>query len=243
MSCNDNLNYFAKNIFSQHGEDGILERLLDLIGTQEKYAVEFGAWDGIFLSNIRNLIVNHGYKGLFIEGDFEKMAECKENYKDNENVSCVQDFVGFIEHKKLDVFLKENNIPKNFDVLVIDIDGYDYHVWESLVDYRPRIVIIEYNASMPNDVFFVNPYSESIFMGSSAVAMVVLGFQKGYELVATTTTNCIFVVEEEYDKVCISDNRLTTLRYENHLSDGVFYQTYNKQFLMQGYKNYIWEQN
>ena len=92
------------------------------------------------------------------------------------------------------------------DVLSIDIDGYDYHVWDAVQDYRPRIVIIEYNPSIPNDIIAINPHREDIFTGSSAAALVELGRKKGYSLIAVTQTNLLFVVNEEYDKLEIWDN-------------------------------------
>lgn len=60
------LNKFNNSVNTQNGEDGIFEHILEVIGTTSKYAVEFGGWDGIHLSNIRELIVNKGFSGLFI---------------------------------------------------------------------------------------------------------------------------------------------------------------------------------
>jgi len=56
---------YKKNIFSQNGEDGIIEKIFDLIGTRNKVCCEFGAWDGIHFCNIRNLIINKGWHGVF----------------------------------------------------------------------------------------------------------------------------------------------------------------------------------
>jgi hypothetical protein len=234
------INSHSRSVYSQFGEDGIIEKLFSLIEMKNKFAVEFGGWDGIIGSNIRNLIINHGYSGLYIEGDPQKASACIDNYAGNEKVRCIDGYVGFIEQKKLDDYLFENHVPSDFDLLSIDIDGYDYHVWDSLKDFHPRVVIIEYNITIPNEVFFINPYSESLLQGSSASALVALGHKKGYELVAVTLSNCVFVKEEEYEKVGISDNRLETLRNENYLSDGVYFQTYDKQLLNKGYPRYFW---
>lgn len=87
----------------------------------------------------------------------------------------------------------------------------------------------------------VNPRSESALCGSSAAAIVELGRKKGYLLVAATMTNLIFAIEEEYDKLEIWDNSLEVLRGKNLLSDGRFFQTYQKQVIVAGYTNYIWE--
>lgn len=133
------------------------------------------------------------------------------------------------------------NAPEQIDLISIDIDGYDYHVWDSLKEYRPRVIIIEYNPSIPNDMVVVNPRSETAFCGSSAAAFVELGRRKGYSLAVVTTTNLIFVAEEEYDKLEIWDNSLDVLREKNILMDGRFFQTYRKEVILAGYTQYIWE--
>ena len=59
-SSNNYLNSFEKKIYSQFGEDGILEEILKRLGEQniDKWCVEFGARDGISDSNTYNLINN-----------------------------------------------------------------------------------------------------------------------------------------------------------------------------------------
>lgn len=55
------LNEFASNVTSQFGEDGIIEKILEVIGDANRWCVEFGASDGVYLSNTYNLIKNKGY--------------------------------------------------------------------------------------------------------------------------------------------------------------------------------------
>ena len=234
------LNAYENNVFSQTGEDGIIVEILNRIGMKNKYAVEFGGWDGVYLSNIRNLIVNHGYGGMFIEGDPERSAECRENYKEYKNVTSACGFVGFVQNKKLDQFLAEDNAPVDFDFLVIDIDGFDYHIWDSLKKYKPRIVMIEINPTIHNDIMYINPRTEEHFMGTSAAAMVALGHTKGYELVCCTAFNCIFVRAEEYEKVGITDNRLNTLRNEDSYCCGKYWQTFDAKIQYKGFPTFVW---
>lgn len=236
-----NYSRYAKNINSQHGEDGILEAIFNKIGTSSKYAVEFGGWDGVYLSNIRHLITDHGFSGLFIEGEKERAGKLLENYKDYPNVQCVVAYVGFRGEYTLDHILEEKNAPEQIDLISIDIDGYDYHVWEALRQYRPRVILIEYNPSIQNDMVVVNPRSETSFCGSSAAALVELGRRKGYCLVAVTETNLIFVVEEEYGRLEIWDNDLNVLRAETRLGNGGFFQTYDKRVMLTGFTYYIWD--
>lgn len=235
-----NLNKYANNINSQHGEDGILKRLFEIIGFSSKFAVEFGGWDGIYLSNIRNLIIEQNFSAIFIEGDTLKAKDLINNYKQYPNVICVEAYVGFKENTRLDDILLANNAPTPIDIISIDIDGYDYHVWDSLQKYKPRVIIIEYNPTIPNDIVFIPPYSEHILKGASATALVALGRKKGYSLVAVTQTNLIFIIEEEYNKLGIYDNDLNVLRPVDRLSDGKYFQTFDKEIVLTGVNSYLW---
>ena len=60
---------FGRKVHSQGAEDGVTEEIFRVIGTRSKWCVEFGAWDGVFLSNTCNLIRNHGWSAVLIEGD------------------------------------------------------------------------------------------------------------------------------------------------------------------------------
>src|SRR5438132_14120482 len=68
MPVNAWLQEYAKSVHSQYGEDGIIEKILETIGQQDRWCVEFGAWDGKHLSNTFNLIEHHGYSAVLIEG-------------------------------------------------------------------------------------------------------------------------------------------------------------------------------
>lgn len=209
---NIGLNRYAYNVNSQNGEDGIIEYIFEKIEIKSCFAVEFGGWDGIYLSNIRNFVLSNDINALFIEGDPGKVQEGRRNYKENYKVAFANEWVGVRKNKKLDLILEEHHVPKELDLLSIDIDGYDYWVWESLKKYRPRVVIIEFNPATTNEVVMINPDNESLLYGSSPLAMVELGKRKGYELAAVTNCNCIFVVSEEFEKLGIVDNSLEYLR-------------------------------
>lgn len=205
------LEQYAYNVNSQWGEDGIIEYIFEKLGLKSNYAVEFGGWDGVFLSNIRKLILEKNMNAVFIEGDQQKAEDGRSNYKGNEKVKFINSYVGF-ERNRLDEILKDNDVPTNIDLLSIDVDGYDYQIWNSLKNYRPRVVIVEYNPSVSNEIVFINPNNESLLCGSSALAFVELAKRKGYELAAVTDANCIFVVQEEFEKLEIFDNSLDNLR-------------------------------
>ena len=116
----------SSNTYSQTGEDGIIAKILSLLPETDRWCVEFGAWDGIHLSNVRKLILESQYNAVMIEGDASKFQLLKNNYCDNENVRVVNAFVGFERRNSLDKILSSYEIPKDFDFLSIDIDGNDY---------------------------------------------------------------------------------------------------------------------
>lgn len=206
------LSRHAGNVTSQRGEDGIISQALKLIGNNDGWCVEFGAWDGKECSNTYNLIVNKGYSSVLIEGDSERYAKLVETYRGNSKVIPVNKMVGFEACNNLDVILAETQIPLDFDFLSIDIDGNDYHVWDAITRYRPKLLAIEYNPTIPNAVAFVQPKDMNITQGSSIKAIVNLCKRKGYELVATTDFNGIFIDSRFYALFGIKDNSPEVLR-------------------------------
>lgn len=207
------LDQFARKVHSQNGEDGIIEKVFEIIEAKNKWCVEFGAWDGIYLSNTCNLIRNHGWSAVHIEGNAEKFAELRSNFAGNRNVHAIHALIGFTKGKDtIDAALKRAQIPVDFDLISIDIDGNDYHIWRSMEVYQPRVVVIEFNPAVPNDVVFVQDRDMAIHQGASLAALIELGKQKGYELVATTNCNAVFVRGELFRKFGIADNSIDAMR-------------------------------
>src|SRR4030042_1425967 len=141
----ETLSAYARNTYSQRGEDGIIARILDLIGPIPKWCAEFGAWDGIHLSNTHALM-EQGWSGVFIEGSPERFKELKKTYSGNPKAYPICAFVGFQPLTDLDSLLATTPIPKDFGILSIDIDGNDYHVWEASCLYRSSLVGVSDNS-------------------------------------------------------------------------------------------------
>lgn len=206
-STNSNtwLNDCAEKVTSQHGEDGIIEKILEVINDSDKWCVEFGSWDGKKLSNTYNLIANKDYSAVLIEGDKQRFKDLLNTFESNSKVTPVNSFVGFNVDDNLDTILKNSGIPKNFDLLSIDVDGNDYHIWDATKEYKPKIVVIEFNGTIPPQVEFVQPRDMSITYGSSILSITKLAKTKGYELVAATS-NAIYVDAKYFDLFGIEDN-------------------------------------
>ena len=209
------LNGFADDVHSQFGEDGILAEVLRRIDASPlarpaeapRWCVEFGAWDGIHLSNTRHLVESHGYCAVLIEGDPDRFADLVAN-SPSDRVHAIKAWVAIEGDLRLDALLASTPLPRDFDVLSIDVDGVDHHLWRSLVDHRPRIVCIEFNPTIPNRVRFVQPPDPSVQWGSSPRSIVELATDKGYDLVACTQVNLVFTSSEFTDAV-LDGRRLT----------------------------------
>lgn len=206
------LKQFANNKFSQFGEDGIIKKIFDVLPKQEEYwCVEFGAWDGKFLSNTYELIENNSWKGILIEGNAKKIPALKQTYRDNNNAVLINKLVSFEGINTLDNIIKETDIPVDFDLLSIDIDGNDYHIWESVKNYQPKVVVIEFNPSIPSEIEFVQEKNYTLNHGNSLLSLIKLGVLKGYELIGTTYCNGIFVRKEFYGLFELNDNSITSM--------------------------------
>ncbi|CAB4322699.1 MAG: hypothetical protein F2520_02170 [Actinobacteria bacterium] len=191
----EQLQTYAADVHSQFGEDGIIAEILDRIAVTiepTKWCVEFGAADGVWLSNTCNLIRQRDYRAVLIEVDPDRAAQLAVNHPQPEVIKLSRR-VGFDGDDRLESILAGSGLPIDFDVLSIDIDGCDYWVLDSIETYQPRVIIIEFNPSIPNCVEFVQPRDFSVQQGSSPLSLQKLAASKGYELVATTFVNLILV--------------------------------------------------
>lgn len=239
----EKLSEYKKDVFTQAGEDGIIEKILNTLPShsRDKWCVEFGAWDGIYLSNARNLILNQGYSAVLIEGGKAKYNDLSNNYSSQENVLTVNAFVGFTEKDGLDSIIANTNIPQEFDFLSIDVDGNDYHIWKAVSKYQPKVICIEFNPTIPTEVSFVQPADPNLNQGSSLLSLVELGKEKGYELIEVLSFNAFFVDAKYYSLFEIKDNDPATLRKDlSHITylftgfDGTVFLSGNKRLPWHG---------
>jgi hypothetical protein len=231
----------AKNVYSQTGEDGILEAIFQHISPtgSAPWAVEFGAWDGKKFSNTCNLLMHRGWHGVMIEANPSKHAELVQTYAGNAKVHCLNAWVTFDGAGSLDTLLAATRIPQDFDLLSIDIDGNDYHIWDSVKQYRAKVVVIEFNPSIPHNISFVQERNMLVRQGSSLLAIAELGKRKGYELVCVTELNAIFVRNDFFEAFGIRDNSLDTLHKDTQYITQVF-QLYDGTLVWRGCREMLW---
>lgn len=210
------INEYEQKIYSQNGEDGIIDYIFSQIETTNKFSVEFGVGDG-FESNTAYLLEKKNWTGLMMDYGSDNKIHVSNVVKKawkNKNLGLkknIQNDIRFakkilsrnkrtksfqfdiknerVTAENIQNLFAKYNVPTDFDLLSIDIDFNDYWVWKSIVDYFPRVVIIEYNSSIPSNESKVVPYDpDSIwdgtnYFGASLLALNNLAIQKGYTLV------------------------------------------------------------
>ncbi len=199
-----------ENVYSQFGEDGIIEEILRRLGLWEQapgslFCVEFGAWDGKHLSNTRRLIEERGARAILIEGDKARARELEENCRAFAGVRPIHRMITWSGAHSLFRTLQEADCVERPDLLSIDVDGHDYWIWSSLRDYQATIVVIEYNPTIPYKHVYVPPYDPGERHGCSLAAVIELADSKGYELAAVTEVNAIFVKRERFADLGLAD--------------------------------------
>src|SRR3954468_17819163 len=175
----------AFNDYSQFGEDGVLQAILSVIGTNNEWCFECGAADGLFFSNTRRLI-EQGWHAVLVEADpvvFPRLV----NNNHNDRVTCFNHLVDSTH--RIDAILHRAGAPLDIDLVVIDVDGQDYYLFNSMLQYRPRVVMVEFDRHVEDD--FIPTLGGIGQAGSAAIEKLVTG--KFYQLVHANKCNGIFV--------------------------------------------------
>jgi hypothetical protein len=210
------LSEYEYRVFSQGGEDGVIEKLFEIIEPSSRFAVEFGCSDGVTGSNVRNLIIHYGWSGLLMDGNPEAITKAKKAYADRPGAIVAEEW---IYPGNVELLFEKYGVPEDLDLLVIDIDSNDYYVWRAIRDYRPKVVLIEYNPNFPPPQKVVvnfhpmNYWDASDYYGASIQSLYELGKKKDYELVYDTRsgTNLVFVDRKYFGRLNIRDNSPETL--------------------------------
>lgn len=185
------LQRFGKKVYSQNDEDGIIERIVSDLGISPGFFVEIGVgppWGHTLAetgleANCR-LLRERGWQGLFVDAQV---------FPPETHVVTAE-----ITPFNVNRLLRKHAVPESFDLLSIDIDGQDFWVWMNLT-FQPRVVVIEYNASIPLEVSCVIPllphfrWDGTNWFGASLAALVKLADSRSYTLVHANGVNAFFV--------------------------------------------------
>lgn len=189
-------------VFSQWGEDGIIDWLTSLVPIERKLFIEFGVED-YSEANTRFLLAHKNWSGLIFDSDADKVASIRrrELYWQYDLTAEA----AFIARENINDLLRQQGVEGDIGLLSIDIDGNDYWVWQAVSVVSPRIVVIEYNSRLGADRAITVPYRADfaraqahhsmIYYGASLRALWKLARDKGYQLVCCNSAgnNAFFV--------------------------------------------------
>jgi len=190
------------SVFSQIGDDGIIQYLINQIDIPNKYFIEFGVQNYIE-STTRFLMMNDNWSGLIYDGSKEFI-----DFIQNDYYYWLYDLKArnlFITAENINTAFINENVPKEPGILHIDIDGNDYWIWKAINSINPIIVIMEYNSGFGEERSITVPYKpdferynahySGVYFGSSLKALCNLADEKGYSFVGSNSygNNAYFV--------------------------------------------------
>jgi hypothetical protein len=176
--------------FSQNGEDGILLLVFSLIGVTNRRSVELGASNGTSC-NTANLILNHGWTGLLVDGALREVEHGRRFYASHPDTAAQPPTFlhAWVTRENVNDLVAGAGFRGDIDLLSLDIDGNDYWIWDALDCVSPRVVVLEYRTFWGTDRAVTVPYRPEFvaecpdYTGASLPAFVKLGRKKGYRLV------------------------------------------------------------
>jgi hypothetical protein len=201
-ACIINIQKSEFKVFSQWGDDGIIEFLVSYLDIPSKTFIEFGVED-YTESNTRFLLINRNWSGLIMDGSKKNIDYIhKENIYWQHNLTAKQ---VFITKENINKEIVDSGFSGELGILHVDIDGNDYWIWKEIDSVNPVIIIVEYNSVFGKDRAITVPYDPSfvrtekhysdLYFGASIKAFVTLGQSRGYSFIGCNTAgnNAYFV--------------------------------------------------
>jgi hypothetical protein len=194
------------SVFSQWGEDGIIDWILSRLAGIPETFIEFGVED-YRESNTRLILFLRNWRGLIMDGSEVHISSIQSQdiyWRYDLTAKCA-----FIDKDNINELIASSGLHGDIGLLSIDIDGNDYWVWQALDVVRPVVLVCEYNAvlgdvhrlSVPYQADFQRTHAHysNLYFGASLPALIHLGEQKGYRFVGTNSNGCnAFFVRADY---------------------------------------------
>lgn len=193
-------------VFSQWGDDGIIQYLVNSIDIENKYFIEFGV-ENYLESNTRFLLMNNNWSGLVMDSSSKNIE-----FIQKDEIYWRHDLIAkaaFVSAENINTLIEEEGISGEIGLLHIDIDGNDYWIWKGITTISPDIAIIEYNSVFGKDRAITIPYDpnfnrtkahySNLFAGASLAALCDLADEKGYFFIGSNSAgnNAYFVKKEK----------------------------------------------
>ncbi len=204
-------------VYSQSGEDGIIAEIFRRIGTTNRAFAEVGVGNG--LENNTVFLLSQGWVGAWIDGDQASASSIRKTFYQPISTKQLSFIESFVTAENIADLFSKLSVPRDLDLLSLDIDRNTYWIWHALKDYRARLVVVEYNATWPADCDWKMPYDTtgvwdgSMNFGASLKAFERLGNQFGYSLVGCDLggANAFFVRDD-----LLKDHFASPYTAENH---------------------------
>ncbi len=190
----DRLRDAEYRVFSQFGDDGIIELLTGWLPADLDTFIEFGV-ENYRESNTRLLLFRDNWRGLVIDGAKENARFIRAEpwfWRYDLTVDAE-----FLTADNIDSVFRRNGFGGEIGLLSVDVDGNDYWIWEAIESVSPAIVVCEYNAlfapgsrvSVPYDPKFhrTRAHYSNLYAGCSLGALESLARRKGYILAGTNS--------------------------------------------------------
>jgi hypothetical protein len=236
---------------------------------RRRICVDVGAWDGRHLSNTFSLLVPSSsnanqeeqngdnfptkpWRGILVEADTERFQMLESLHEPlgnqclNVKVSCLEGSPDGLVPLLQQYDGTCNELPVDFDFVCIDVDGSDYWLLEDVWNvgqYRPKVVCVEFNPTMPDDLIYIPSRSsgDTIRHGASLSALVELAQQYEYTLVETTLYNAFFVRKDLYQEYLMELVPDTSIEALHEITMGTsLYQLYDGTIKLWGCKKLLW---
>lgn len=184
------LSHHEKGLYSPNGEDGVIAALMRVVPIDRKVCVEFNVKGGVENSSTF-LLRKQGWKGIL----FDRAEE----------IPSIGLYKEFINAGNVNKFFEKYNVPEEFELLAIHVGFNDFHIWNALDEkYKPMVVLIEYNGSIPADIDKVAKYrpfylgDDTDYFGAGILSFARLAEAKGYTLVyAESSGTYLFFVRDD----------------------------------------------
>lgn len=208
---------FGAKAYSQNDEDGIIAEIFRRIRTTSRTFLEIGVGPGLENNTLALLLT--GWRGLWVEASESDVASARERLQSYVKTAQLRIEHQFVTRDNVDRLLVTAGPSAEPDLLSIDVDGNDYHIWQAVQSIKPRVVIMEYNAAWFPPMSLTIAYQEKFqwqqtnYHGASLKALELLANRKGYRLVGCcfAGANAFFVRAD----LC-NDNFCEPFTAENH---------------------------
>lgn len=195
-------------VFSQFGDDGIIQHLVSKLSSIPKTFIEFGV-ENYQESNTRFLLVNNNWSGLVMDGskkNIDYIIRDRIYWRNDLHARCA-----FITKSNINRLFEEEGFTGPVGILSIDIDGNDYWIWKEISIVHPSVVIVEYNSVFGSDRAITVPYQEDfyrmkahssgLYWGVSLPALVDVAHEKGYIFIGCNSAgNNAYFIEKNTAK-------------------------------------------